>query len=138
MRLLKETEHDIAKKRTELNDLEALAKILRRQITSEAKPEIIATNPSDVTPHRPSTPLTDFIVGFLGSGPRSFNEVKQAADNAGLTAFTKHPGQTVNMALSGLKHKGFADNDSGKWRLKDSSADMEVKESKQARFPSVL
>jgi len=127
-RLLKETEYDIAAKRAELNDLEALAKLLRRQATSEVKPEIIATNPSGVTPRIPSTPLTDFIVSYLGSGPRSFVQVKQAADNAGLTAFTKHPGQTVNMALSGLKHKGFADNDSGEWRLTNSSADSEEAE----------
>lgn len=138
IRLLKETEHDIAVKRTELNDLEALAKMLRRQAAGEAKPEAIQTLPSIDTPRRPSTPLTEFIIGFLGSGPRSFAEVKQAADKAGLTSFTKHPGQTVNMALSGLKHKGFADNESGKWRLTDSTLDSEEKEAKQARFPSVL
>ena len=138
MRLLKETEHDIAVKRTELNDLEALARMLRRQAAGEAKLEAVQVLPSIDAPRRPSTPLSDFIIGFLGPGPRSFAEVKQAADKAGLTAFTKHPGQTVNMALSGLKHKGFADNDSGKWRLTGPSIDAEIEVSKQARFPSVL
>ena len=138
IRLLKETERDIAAKKAELNDLEALAKMLRRQAAYENTSEVVATHQTDVAPRRPSTPLTDFIAGFLGSGPRSFAEVKQAADKAGLTAFTKHPGQTVNMALSGLKHKGFADNDSGKWRLTGPSIDAEIEVSKQARFPSVL
>ena len=117
-KLLKETEHDIAVKKVELSDLEALAKILRRRSDAETKTETYI-NPAHAAPRRPATPLTDFIVSFLGSSPKHFAEIKEAASKADLLVFSKHPSQTVNMALAGLKHKKFADKVDGKWRLSD-------------------